>query len=232
VSRPQRVNCADQSRSRKIFDRTLAILSIALALPPAVVAILILAGAISPNAPASWPYSFSLKWLAVLGIAGVGLFLTRIFSRTGLLWRPLGCLARFRLEPVDRPVGEKVSHYSELISLHIPMLQMTPRELAQRAGLFRWEAEFIVRHPSFVPRSDAESRIRGALMVPQDWPRNGYGSECTKQRLLWYSSKGQCVWTAQHIEAATANSRAAVLRVLEAELQNALSVPQKEGSRR
>jgi hypothetical protein len=192
-------------------------------LPGVLVHVLTLAGIGRSLLPAGSPLFFVANGL----MAAVALILLGVLLqwsiRQGLFWRALAPVARFRLHPAEHPVlGERAAYYLELMQVHPHMLLMKPKTLATRAGLYRWEGEFLVRHPDFVPRVDIEECIRRALMVPFDWPRHGYGEECTKERLIWYASKGKLVWTALDVEAATKESRADALRVLEAQLRDEL----------
>lgn len=107
------------------------------------------------------------------------------------------------------------------------MLLMTRKELAHLTGLFSWEADFIMRNPEFIPRSDLHEPMRVALMVGPKWPQEGYGDECTKERLLWYASKGYSGITAEKVEKWTPEIRAAVLEMLEEERRDDL----KRGSK-
>jgi hypothetical protein len=192
-------------------------------LPGVLVHVLTLIGIGRSILPAGSPLVLAANSL----MAVVGLILLCVLLqwtiRQGLFWRLLAPLARFRLQPAVYPVlGKRAAYYLELMQVHPNMLLMKPKTLATRAGLYRWEAEFLVHHPDFVPRVDIEECIRRALMVPFDWPRRGYGEECTKERLIWYASKGKLVWTALDVEAATRQSRADALRVLEAQRRDEL----------
>lgn len=100
---------------------------------------------------------------------------------------------------------------------------MTFEELADRAGIFWWEADFIMRNPGFIPRLDVQRAIRRALMVGTMWPRSGYGDKCVKQRLKWYGEKQYCAYTWEQIEAMTSDERAVVLEVIELQRRSDLT---------
>jgi hypothetical protein len=216
-------------------SNALAKASFALAVPQGIAACLQLTDKLAHTNLAShvnvWPLAPAMRWCAVIGGVGCASALALRISSTGSwtrsLWRPLGCVARFRLESSDRPTDVQRGHYSELITEHAQLLLMTDRELARRACLHIWEVVFLRSHPDFVPRYDVTKLVRAALMVPDDWPRHRYGSECTKARLLWYHSKGVSAWTAPEIEAATMRNRAAKLRVIEMELRDRLQIRKK-----
>jgi hypothetical protein len=164
----------------------------------------------------AWLNELPHRMFAVLGAFGLIALLVRSLYRSGRLWVPLYPLAKFRLAPVGRP--HDLGGYRDLISRQRPLLQITTKEVAQRAGIYLWEAAYLCANPSFIPRQDVQARIRTAMMVPSNWPRRGYGPQCTKERLAWYATKRQVAWTAHQLETMTPRDRAQVLRLLENEL--------------
>jgi hypothetical protein len=193
-----------------------------LGLPSAVVALLGLAGK-PASAFASYVSLRLLVTLTALVITSVALtlFVRRQFPSWGQARRQEQRL-RQSLAPAIPPSMRRISEHRELITIHIPMLQMTTAELAERAAISPEQAVYVEDHPDFVPSQDIEARIRKALMVPLNWPTEGYGDECTTQRLLWYASKGQYVWMLAGLKTTTPRSRAAALRVLEAAILNGM----------
>lgn len=207
-----------QSESRGDRDplsRWIAILALVLELPQALSALLGF-----QQLSWRWLERVPSRSLAVAGVLIlVGLLLRRLV-RSGLVWAPLYPLAQFRLRPVG--LLEDPGTHAQLLNIQRRILLMSPKELGQKAGIYRWESEYLCRNPSFLPRPDVQARIRTALMVPSNWPRRGYGSDYTKQRLAWYAAKGQLAWTALRIESATASERTHVLRLIENDLRRGL----------
>lgn len=206
------------ARSSKLVERSIAVAGLLLAVPKAAYDSAQLAGVKLPLVIPQWaaPAMTKLEWV---GCATCAVW----FWRRGLVARALrpvaDSISRYRLTPFEhRPSDDRRSQYSDLMTTHIRTLEMTSLELASRAKLTLREAEFLVRHPEFFPRIDVEEQVRLALMVPPDWPKNGYGPDFTKQRLCWYASKHHCGYTASRIEAMTNKRRAKILSLIERKL--------------
>jgi hypothetical protein len=217
-----------QSRTieRRISIANLAIsaASLVAAAPSAVVSMLQLAGVALPISLA-WLQRVSLPWLPSVVLLSTSLVVGRAI-RSGAIWRLLAPVARFRLKAFGRRDRTRDALHAELVRDHIPLLRMSLLELVCETGLPIWEASFLMRHPDFKLRYDVMDRVWNALMVPGDWPRresrNEYGRKCTKRRLLWYASKGECVWTASEIDAMSNEARATALSILEARIRRGL----------
>jgi len=214
----------------RTLDRLLVILGLIFNLPQFVVAVLELARVKLSSFIASQLIRSTMESLAVLGCIACVIALLRWLDRTGLLWWPVGWLARIKFSSIDQPSQIHRNQYAELIREQFPMLQMTAREFSRGARLHIWEAWVFIKNPDFVPRHDVEKRIREALMVPDDWPRRGYGPKFVKARLLWYYSKGDSAWTAPEIEAETRKNRATMLKVVEQHLRAHLQIDEKVGN--
>jgi Carboxypeptidase regulatory-like domain len=133
----------------------------------------------------------------------------------GFLWFLLGWLVRSKLGPPQQLDRVQQAGYSKLIQEQPQMLMMTTHEIAQRAKLPPWAVKVLFTYPDFVPRWDIEKRIRTALMVPNDWPLNGYGKEYVKQRLIWYASKHVFISTKRRIRKSSIRVRKALLNMIE-----------------
>jgi hypothetical protein len=166
--------------------------------------------------------------VAILQLIGMEAF-GQIGRVTRLFWCPLFWLARFRLAPASQANNLSQGHHYELIREHIPLLMMSPSELAYRAQIYIWEAAFLVCFPQFTARHDIEKRLRFALMVPENWPHQGYDDECVMSRLLWYHSKAVSIYTAEDIEPWTPDIRRDVLKAIEAERRSHLQSQKKAG---
>jgi hypothetical protein len=193
-----------------------------LGLPSAVVALLALIGQ-SPAVVA--PYLSATLVVTVAASIVMSSVLWPLVRDWPAWWRKTRHMRRLRRSlgpPILRPSMQRVSEHRELMVVHIRMLRMTVAELAQRAGLSEEQASYVLTYPDFVPFENIQVRLRTAIMVPPTWPIDGYGDACTIQRLLWYTSKDEGIWTLARIEATTPKSRAAALRALEGDLLRGL----------
>jgi hypothetical protein len=204
---------SDASHSVK-WDVCLKLIAVLLALPGFVVQVCNLAGFKLPIAllvhAAANP-----KWVNTLFLISLSSFLWLGRGILRFLFRPLlDFLAQFRLNSHQQQNSLRAAYHFELMRDHPRLLSMTYEELAKEARIFWWEADFVMRNPDFIPRSDIEETIRQALMVGPDWPPE-YGSNEIRKRLIWYYRKGYSVLTAEKVERLTEEARKQVLEEIE-----------------
>jgi hypothetical protein len=168
------------SRSPETIDRVIALAGVILTFPIALEAFLHLIGS-------SLPVGIAIPPPVVGGLLRLGLFSMAFAAIRWLVRGGLDYRASVVLRPLDGPITGAASVRHEMLILdQRRVLRMTLNELATRMGLPRWQVSFLIRRPYFVPRADIEDRLGRALMVTPEWPEKGYGSECTRNRLLWY----------------------------------------------
>lgn len=198
----------------------LTIVGITIGIPECVLSICSLSGVqlIAVNA---WPLLRTmLMWAAIAGLGSIVLAGCVRARDTGFLYLISEKKARRELKPnTDAPASEVTEQHAALITEQPALLRMTPKEFAERVPLPPYQAWFLIRNPMFVPRSEVIVGIRAAFMVPEYWPSQGYGPECTRRRLLWFASKGLFVWTVERIQGTTEEGRSLALQILEEELR-------------
>jgi hypothetical protein len=173
--------------------RIWAIVSAALAVPGAAVAVL--------DFPVHESFPAIQTFIVGNGPQAIGAAATVLFSGcSGWImwkWRLRRASRKTDLVHLDQYAAQiDYPHYSSQVRRQFDILNLSISEFAQRVGISRFRAQALLSAPNIVPRPELLPKIEGALLLPEGFFKRGraskgslYGTDLTKARLFWHRDR-------------------------------------------
>jgi len=175
------------------FAQWVAVVTAALAVPPAIQSII---GIADDGSHPRMVRSVLYGVVAVVGLVGIvaaGRWARQFVAPAMARW----FASRAAVAHLDQSSGKRaLEHYTRCLPEQLALLGLSTREFSRRASLPIWTAWGLRRTPDVVPRPDLWPQIEQALLLPEGFFHRGRAADgsrygkFTRLRLQWFADQG------------------------------------------